>query len=74
MYKCEGQDATNTRVLLATRVVSLSPNSGGIFYSNEYQFSFEKYSNKLKELYSMLTRYHNVLSAQFCVQRMLNGM
>ena len=34
--KCEGQDATNKRVLLATMVVSFSPNGGGTFYSNEY--------------------------------------
>ena len=33
--KCEGQDATNKRVLLATRVVYLCPNVGEIFYSNE---------------------------------------
>ena len=36
--KCEGKDATNKRVLLATRVVYLSPNDGEILYINEYQF------------------------------------
>ena len=47
MDKYEGQNATNKRVLLAERVVSLNPNGGGGFYSNEYQFSFEKCSTKL---------------------------
>ena len=73
MEKCEGQDVTNKRVLLATIVVSLSPNGGEIFYSNEYQFSFEKYSTNMKEAYSMLTHYHNVVPDQFRVQRMLDG-
>ena len=36
--KIKGQDATNKRVLLATRVVYLSPNDGEILYINEYQF------------------------------------
>ena len=72
--KFEGHNATNRRLLLATRVVSISPNGGGVFYRNEYQFSFEKYSTKLQEAYSTLTGYQNVLPAQFCVQRMLNGM
>ena len=40
--KCKGQDATNKRALLATRVVSLSPNGKEKLYSNEYQFSFDK--------------------------------
>ena len=54
--KCEGPDATNKRVLLATRVVSLSPNGRVILYKNEYQFSFEKYSTNIQEVYSTLTR------------------
>ena len=74
MEKCKGQDAANKQVLLATRVVSLSPNGGGTFYSNEYQLSFEKYSTKLEEAYYTLTRYHNVVPAQFRVQRMRDGM
>ena len=45
--KCKVQDATYKRVLLATRVVYLSTNGRGIFYSNEYQFSFDKYITKL---------------------------
>ena len=61
-------------MLLVTRVFFLSPNGGGTFYSNEYQFSFEKYSTKLQEAYSMLTRYHNVVPYQFCVQTMIDGM
>ena len=47
---------------------------GGTLYSNEYQLSFEKYSNKLQEAYSTLTRYHNFVSAQFFVQMMLDVM
>ena len=60
--------------MLATRVVYLSPNGGGILYSNEYQFSFEKYITKLQEAYSTLNRYQNVLPSQFRVQRMPDGM
>ena len=74
MGKCQGQDSTNKRVFLATRVVYLSPNVGGVLYINEYQFSFEKYIIKLQEAYSTLTRYQNVLPAQFRVQRMLDRM
>ena len=74
MYICEGQDATNKRVFLVTRLVSLSTNNGGIFYSNDYQFSFENYSTKLHEAYSMITRYWNVVPAQFCLKRILDGM
>ena len=55
-------------------VVYLSPNGAGIFYINEYHFSFKKYSTKLQEAYSKLTHYHNVVPAQFTVQRILNGM
>ena len=33
--KCKGQDATNKRALLATRVVSLSPNGKEKLYSND---------------------------------------
>ena len=72
--KCGGQDATNKRVLLATMVVSLSPNSGVTFYINDYQLSFGKYRNNLQEAYYTLTRYQNVVPAQFCVQRILDGM
>ena len=72
--RCKGQDATKKCVLLATRVLSLIPNGGEELYSNEYQFSFEKYSAKLQEAYSTLTRYQNFVPAQFCVQRMLDGI
>ena len=72
--KCEGHDGTNKRVLIVTRVVSLSPNAGRIFYSNEYLFSFDKYSTKLQEAYYTLNRYQNFVPAQFCGQRMIDGM
>ena len=72
--KCEGHNATNRQLFLATRVVSISPNGGGVFYRNEYQFSFEKYRTKLQEAYSTLACYHNVVPAQFHLQRMLYGM
>ena len=48
MEKYEGQDATEKRVLLETRVISLSKNVGVIFYRNEYQLSFDKYITKLQ--------------------------
>ena len=60
--------------MLKTRVVYLSTNCGGTFYRNEYQFSFEKYSTNLQEAYYKLTRYHNFVTAQFCVKRMLDRM
>ena len=75
MVKLEGQDATNKRLFFSTRVVSLIPKGGGgVLYSNEYQFLFEKYITKLHEAYSTLTHYQNVVPSQFCVQRMLDGM
>ena len=61
------ENASNKLVLLATRVVSLNPNYRGVFYSNEHQFSLEKYSTKMKYSYSTITRYQNVVPAQFCV-------
>ena len=59
--------------MLATRVVSLSKNGGGTLYRNEYQLSLDNYSTNLKEAYSTLTRYQNVVLSQFRVQRMLDG-
>ena len=60
--------------MLATRVISLGPNDGGIFYSNEYQFTFEKYRTDLQEAYSTLNHYQNVVPDQFFVQMILDGM
>ena len=73
MEKCEGQDATNNRLLITTRVIYLSPSGGGIFYSNEYQLSLEKYRTNL-QAYSTLTRYQNVVPAQVRVQKILDGI
>ena len=50
-----------------------SKQRGG-FYSNEYQFSFDKYSTKLKEAYSTLTLYQNYVQSQFHVKRILGGI
>ena len=63
MGKYEEKDATNKRVLITTRVVSLSPNGGGGLYSNEYQLSFKKYRTKTQEAYYTLTRYQKVVPA-----------
>ena len=74
MDKYEVQEATNKRLFLASRFFSLLPNDRGALYRNEYQLSFEKYSTKFQEGYSMLTRYQNFVPAHFRVQRMLDGL
>ena len=72
--RCKGQDTINKQVLLETRVVSFIPNGGGTFYSNEYQFSLDKYITTLQEVYSTLTSYQNVVPDPFRVQRMIYGI
>jgi hypothetical protein len=47
LFKLEGTEANNKRVVAVQRIVSTNPARGGIFYTNEYNFSFDKYSTKL---------------------------
>ena len=69
--KCEGQDATNKRVLIVTMFVSPNSDDRGALYSNEYQFLFEKYITNIQKEYSKRTLYHNVFLSQFILQRMI---
>lgn len=74
LLKCEGKDATNKRVLKATRITSLSSNEGGLFYSNEYHYSFTKYSTQLQEAYRVLKHNNNEVPAAMKVRRMMDGV
>ena len=67
MYRLPGTGPCHTYYV--TVLVSLYP-----YVRTTLAFSFENYITNLQEAYSTLTRYQNVVPAQFCVQRMLEGM
>ena len=71
---CEGEAENNKRVVLATRTISLDPSGGGIFYSNEYAYTFEKYYTRLFEAYNVIERYQFGHAPQAKVQRLLDGI
>lgn len=71
---CEGDSQCKKRVVLATRTISLDHNGGGIFYSNEYSLSWERYSGLLIEAYDIIKVYQNDYAPQAKVQRLLDGM
>lgn len=74
ILKCEGTDATNKRVQHAQRIISTSSHGGGAVYTNEYSYSFEKYSTKLQMAYRVLAIYENDVPTAMRVHRLLEGM
>lgn len=74
LVKCEGRDATNKRVILANRIISLAASDGGAFYTNEYNFSFDKYATKLQMAYRVLKMNGNEVPCMMRVQRLLDGI
>lgn len=74
LLKCEGKEANNKRVVSATRIVSTDPARGGAFYTNEYNFSFDKYSTKLQQAYRVLKISGMDTPSNLRVQRLLDGI
>ena len=71
---CEGTDASNKRIVMANRALSLNHTAGGLFYSNEYAFKYSSYTTKLHEAYQTIARYRNDTADETKVQRMLDGI
>ena len=71
---CEGADASNKRIVMANRALSLDHTNGGLFYSSEYSFKYSSYTTKLHEAYQTIARYRNDTAAETKVQRMLDGI
>lgn len=71
---CEGTSATNKRLLLAARVISMDQSGGGVFYQDEYVYKFEKYTTQLHQAYVIIEKYRNKTAPETMVQRMLDGI
>ena len=65
---CEGSDASNKRIVMANRALSLDHTNGGLFYSNEYSFKYSSYTTKLHEAYQTIARYRNDTTVETKVQ------
>ena len=47
---------------------------GGVFYTNEYNFSFDMYATKLLRGYAVMERYRNAVAPETKVERLLAGI
>ena len=73
--KCEGDSASNKRIIMANKTVQLDASKGGAFYTNEYHgFTFDKYSTKLLKAYAIIERYRNYVAPETKVERLLAGI
>ena len=71
---CKGGGWNNKHILLSTRIISLDQKAGGVFYQDEYMYTFEKYIMSLQQAYTTITRYQNATASETMVQRMLGGV
>jgi hypothetical protein len=74
MELMEATAMVNSRVELATRLISMNFSQGGLHYLNERSFSFDKYSGGLLEAFGVIAHYHNDHSPETQVRRLMDGM
>lgn len=68
----EGTSQVDKRVMLSEGVISLGPE--GVFYKNEYIYSFEKYITKLRQAYTILGQHRQLVSPTTMVKRLYDGV
>ena len=68
----EGEENTNKRLQMATRMISMS--EGGVTYNNENLMTFITYATKILKGYNIIKRYRNETAVETMVQRLLDGI
>ena len=68
----EGQDAVDRRVGIAEGIISMGAN--GVFFRDEYTYSFEKYATNLRQAYLTLQQCRQPMAEETMVRRLHDGI